>query len=96
MAIQKRIKIKNNPPLRPIVSQVGTVTYDVAKRLNALIAPFMQKRHMIESTQEFIEIVKTVKQPKLLCSIIRRRELIHKRTNKRHFEHHNRRRVQSP
>ena len=28
--------------------------------------------------------------------IIRRRELIHKRTNKRHLEHHNKRRVQSP
>ena len=65
----KTHKDKNNPPLRPIVSQVGTVTYDVAKRLNALIAPFMQKRHMIESTQEFIEIVKTVKQPKLLTSL---------------------------
>ena len=38
-------------------------------RLNALIAPFMQKRHMIESTQEFIEIMKTVKQPKLLASL---------------------------
>ena len=65
----KTHKDKNNPPLRPIVSQVGTVTYDVAKRLNALIAPFMQKRYMIESTQEFIEIVKTVKQPKLLASL---------------------------
>ena len=65
----KTYKDKNNPPLRPIVSQVGTVTYDVAKRLNALIAPFMQKRYMIESTQEFIEIVKTVKQPKLLASL---------------------------
>ena len=39
----KTHKDKNNLPLRPIVSQVGTVTYDVAKRLNALIAPFMQK-----------------------------------------------------
>ena len=65
----KTHKDKNNPPLRPIVPQVGTVTYDVAKRLNALIAPFMRKRHMIESTQEFIEIVKTVKQPKLLASL---------------------------
>ena len=91
----KTNKDKNNPPLRPIVSQVGTVTYDVAKRLNALIAPFMQKRHMIESTQEFIEIVKNSKTTKT-TRIIRRSELIHKRTNKRHFEHHNRRRVQSP
>ena len=48
---------------------MGTATYDVAKRLNALIAQSMQKRHMIESTQEFIEIVKTEKQPKLLSSL---------------------------
>ena len=48
---------------------MGTVTYDLAKRLNALIAPFMQKHYMIESTQEFIEIVKTVKLPNLLASL---------------------------
>ena len=69
MAIPKRINIKNNPPLRPIVSRVGTVTYYVAKRLKVLIATFMQKRHMIDSTKQFIEIVKTVKQPKLFASL---------------------------
>ena len=74
---------------------MGTVTYDVAKRLNALITPFMQKRYMIEATQEFIEIVKIVKKKKT-TRIIRRRKLIDKRTNKQHFEHHNRRRVQPP
>ena len=86
----KTHKDKNNPPLRPIVSQVGTVTNDVAKRLNALIAPFMQKRHMIESTHEFIEIVKTVKQPKLLASL----DVESLFTNVP--IHHNRCRVQSP
>ena len=70
MAIPKRIKIKITLLYdQYIEAQVGTVTYEVAKRLNALIAPFTQKRQMIQSTQEFIEIVKTVKQPKLLASL---------------------------
>ena len=75
---------------------MGTVTHNVAKRLDALIAPLMQKRLMIESTQEHIKIVKAIKQPKLFASVYIKREPIHKRTNKRHFEPHNRRRVQSP
>jgi hypothetical protein len=58
-----------NPPLRPIVSQVSTVTYDTAKWLNSIITPFMPKTHMVESTFEFIQIAKTIENPKLLASL---------------------------
>ena len=59
----------------------------VAKRLKALITPDMHQCHMIESTQEFIEIVKTMKQPKLLASL-HVESLFKKRSHKLHFGHH--------
>jgi len=65
----KTHKDKNNPPLRPIISQIGTVTYETAKKLNDIINPFMPKEHMINSTNEFIEITKTVSNPKMLASL---------------------------
>lgn len=65
----KTHKNKDNPPLRPIISQIGTVTYDLAKKLNNLITPYMPKKYMIESTHEFVQIAKTVTAPKLLASL---------------------------
>jgi hypothetical protein len=65
----KTHKCKVNPPLRPIISQIGTVTYDTAKKLNSIIAPYMPKKHMIESTYEFIQLARTVTNPKMLASL---------------------------
>ena len=62
-------KNKESPPLRPIVSQVGTVTYDLAKWLNSLITSYMPKKHMIDSTYEFIQIARTINKPKFLASL---------------------------
>ena len=58
-----------DPPLRPIISQVGTVTYTTAKKLNSIITPYMQKRYMIDSTSEFIQIARTVRNPKMIASL---------------------------
>jgi len=58
-----------NPPLRPIVSQIGTVTYSTAKYLNSVITPYMNKHYMIESTYEFIQIARTTESPKCLASL---------------------------
>ena len=62
-------KNKNDPPMRPIISQIGTVTYNTAKELNALITKYLPKKYMVESTYEFIEISKSIKMPKLLASL---------------------------
>ena len=59
----------NNPPMRPIISQIGTATYSTAKYLNSLLSPYLPKKHLIQSTYEFIEISKQVKSPKLLASL---------------------------
>ena len=49
-------KRKEDPPLRPIISQIGTPTYEIAKKLNSILSPYMPNNHMIKSTSEFIDI----------------------------------------
>ena len=60
-------KSQNDPPLRPIISQVGTVTYDIAKWMNSLITPYMPQKFTINSTNDFIKIAQTVKDPNFLA-----------------------------
>ena len=47
-----------NPPLRPIISQIGTVTYDVSKQLNNVITKYMPRKYTVQSTYEFITMLK--------------------------------------
>ena len=65
----KTRKNVHDSPLRPIVSQIGTVTYQTAKWLNSIITKYMNKRYMIESTHEFITISKSIENPKMLASL---------------------------
>ena len=62
-------KDENNPPLRPIISQIGTPTYEVAKRLNEILTPSIPAKHMIKSTQEFIDISRAFKSNGYLASL---------------------------
>ena len=58
-----------NPPLRPIVSHVGTVTYNRAKWLNETIVKYLDKKFMVNSTCEFIRLSQTINNPKILASL---------------------------
>ena len=51
-----------NPPLRPIISQIGTVTYEISKQLNSIIRKYIPRKYAVESTYEFITLLK-VQQP---------------------------------
>ena len=62
-------KNSTNPPLRPIVSQVGTATYSTAKWINSIIIPYLPKHFQIDSTYDFIEISRTIVEPKMLASL---------------------------
>lgn len=62
-------KNKKDPPLRPIISQIGTVTYDIGRKLKEIITPYMPTKYMINSTSEFIDITKNVTEPGLLASL---------------------------
>ena len=53
---------KNNAPLRPIVSSIGTITYECAKYLADVLSPLMGKtEHHVKKSKEFAEYVKSLK-----------------------------------
>ena len=54
----KTHKNEKDPPLRPIISQLGTPTYMIAKKLSSIIVPYMPKKYMLNSSQEFIELIR--------------------------------------
>ena len=56
-------KSTNWTPLRRIVSSCGSVTYGVAKELTKILKPFVGKSlQHINSTQDFVEQIKYIKQ----------------------------------
>ena len=50
---------KNGNPLRPIISQIPTPTYQLAKTLNQIISPYIPKDYLLNSTKDFIDILRT-------------------------------------
>ena len=62
-------KSMKNPPLRPIISQIGTVTYDISKTLNKIISKYIPKKYTLQNTYEFISLLKLCENPKKLASL---------------------------
>jgi hypothetical protein len=62
-------KNSDDPSLRPIISQIGTPVYDLAKELNSVIVRYMPKKYMVDSTYEFVEICRSIDNPKFLASL---------------------------
>ena len=60
---------KNNNPLRPIISQVPTCTYDISKQLNVLITPYIPSEYAIKSTDEFLDILHSTNCDGILASL---------------------------
>ena len=50
---------KPGNPLRPIISQVTTPTYQVAKKLNAILTPYVPTCRSVQSATEFIDLLHT-------------------------------------
>ena len=63
------VKSQKDAPLCPIISPVGTVTYDIAKWMNSVITPYMPQEFMINCTNDFIKIAQTVKDSNFLASL---------------------------
>ena len=51
----------NELPIRPIVSNLNTTTYNSAKYLSKLLSPLWQSRNTVKNTKEFIEEFKQQK-----------------------------------
>ena len=60
---------KTNNPLRPIISQVTTPTYKVAKRINEIITPYIPSKYSLKSTDEFIDIIHSISPEGTLASL---------------------------
>ena len=50
-------------PIRPIISNIGTPTYQLAKYLAKLLLPLANPEYTVTSTKDFIEKIKNVKVP---------------------------------
>ena len=48
----------NDLPIRPIVSNIGTASYHLAKYLAHLLSPLSQSEFTVKSTREFMSKVK--------------------------------------
>ena len=52
---------KQNNPLRPIVSSIDSVTYNVAKHLAEIIGPLVgQSCHHVANSSDFVEKIKDI------------------------------------
>ena len=56
--IHKLTSGSKNPPLRPIVSSLGTYNYNLAKYLNEMLTPLVPTRHSITDSFTFVEEVR--------------------------------------
>ena len=60
---------KEGCPIRPIISQIPSPTYGLAKRLNSLISPFIPTGHSLKSADEFLEVLSVRTRRGLLASL---------------------------
>ena len=59
----------NNPPLRPIISQIPSPTYNMANIINSILEPFLPARHSIRSTDKLLDLLKITKPKGILASL---------------------------
>ena len=60
---------KNNNPLRPIISQIPTPTYNLSKTLNNIITPYMPNRYTVKSSNDFIDLLRTSTSEGIIASL---------------------------
>ena len=48
-------------PLRPVISNIGTSTYQISKYLASLLSPLTKSEQNITSTKDFIEKLRTLR-----------------------------------
>ena len=49
---------KNGNPLRPIISQIPTPTYRLAKQLNTILTPYIPSEYRVKSSSEFLLLLR--------------------------------------
>ena len=51
----------NELPLRPVISNIGTATYEISKYLASLLQPIAKSEFTIDSTKDFVQKIKSKK-----------------------------------
>ena len=49
----------NALPLRPIISNIGTASYQIAKHLSKLLSPLSKSDYTMSSTEDLTNLLKT-------------------------------------
>ena len=60
---------KHNNPLRPVISQIPTPTYKLAKRLNDILSPYIPVHNTLKSSEEFLEVLQSKRPVGILASL---------------------------
>ncbi|XP_069177616.1 uncharacterized protein [Procambarus clarkii] len=60
---------KPGNPLRPVISQIPTPTYHLAKRLNELLTQYTPSNYSLQSSADFLEIIKTTQPDGIIASL---------------------------
>ena len=55
--------------MRPIISQIPTPTYDLAKRLNKIITPYAPSKYTLKSSNDFVDLLQTSKNRGIIASL---------------------------
>ena len=77
---------------RPIISQIPTPVYTLSKQLNTIITEYLPSKYIINSTNEFLQIVHPMRPTGILASL----DVDQRTSNRRHWNHMQQRTLQYP
>ncbi|MEL6606432.1 MAG: reverse transcriptase domain-containing protein, partial [Cyanobacteria bacterium J06614_10] len=60
---------KRGNPLRPIISQIPTPTYNLAKKLNGILSPHIPKENCFESSRNFLDAINSAPEGGVISSL---------------------------
>ena len=60
---------KDGNPLRPIISQIPTPIYELPKQLNNIISPYIPAKYIINSTDDFVSILRVLRPSAVVASL---------------------------
>ena len=60
---------KKDNPLRPIISQIPSPTYKLAKSINSIIAPYIPDQYSLKSSDDFIDLLQENDNAGMLASL---------------------------
>ena len=60
---------KSGNPLRPIISQIPTPTYNLAKTINKIISPYIPNNYTLKSSNDFIDLLHGSKCKGIIASL---------------------------